>query len=52
MKRQGAPSANLRDDNKLGTALNVLEGSTSTQRDLDRLEKWTDRDHSPAHVME
>lgn len=46
MKRQGASSANLRDDNKLGTALDVLEGSTSTQRDLDRLEKWTERDQS------
>lgn len=44
MMRRGAPSAGLWDDDKLGTALDVLEGSTVTQSDLDRLEKWADRD--------
>ena len=44
MMRQGAPSANLWDDTKLRTVLDVLEGNTGAQRDLDGLEKWADRD--------
>lgn len=42
--RQDAPSASLWHSAKLGKALDVLEGSTVTQRDLDRLEKWADGD--------
>jgi len=44
MMRQGAPSASLWDAAKLGRALGALEGSAITQRGLDRLEKWADRD--------
>lgn len=41
--RQGLPSANLSEDTKLGTVLDVLEGSAVTRRVVGRPEECADR---------
>ena len=40
---QSALSASLQTNTKLGGAVNMLDGRAACQRDLNRLEKWTDR---------